>query len=1353
MNSSLQALHSFVPVRFCEKLDLFSKSASPQSIEHQAAMLFVDISGFSNLASQLARQGRDGAEELMRLLDSYFGHMVEQIKEMGGDILKFAGDALIASWLLPEDWAEQEEVPLLLQAILCAQKLRETLNDFRAAPDVLLGLKIAVSVGSSTLMQVGGVGDRWELVVVGDTLRQFEQAMSMIQRGEVILSQQAAERSQPWIQGKWNETQSWVLTSIRWEQQLPAQPTELQSTSVEWQRYIPQTVLYRLSAGQSEWLSEIRWISLFFVGIRGISYGTEEGLPLLQQAISEIQQSLQQYGGALDKVQADEKGTSVLVAFGLPPTVVDRREQRALASAIDVFQRLDSLGLQVDIGVTSGRLFCGPVGNARRRQNSMMGNSANLAARLMQKAEHGILSDPRTVETAGPGSFEVQALEPLSLKGFKHQLTPYQVKGFQEHPQGKEAIEVELIGREEEVHRVQRSLQSLSNNQPTTLLAFEGEAGIGKSYLGAALLALSRKSDCRTLSGSALAIRQTTPWYVWQSVFSDFFSQKNLNSVEERTAFVLQSFKKQPETQQELALANSILQTQFSETEASRSLEGPARAHHIQQLLLFLLQRMVEEKPLFLLLDDAHWFDSSSWRLLKLVHQQIPSLLIVLLTRPVEYKQEDWKALLSNKATKHQKLGGLELSQVRQLVQERLAPLKVPREVVQWVFERGQGSPFVSRELCAVLMESLDLASILTQYRGIELHEHLEKLPVPSSLEGLVIRHIDSLSANAQFVLKTASVVGFHCSRSALLKVLPISLSDDDFEEALTSLLTLELLQEVKGTEQLNFVHRITQETAYGLLLRKQREELHQRFAEWMEEGYADELGDWYAVLAWHWNRTQQDSKAFEYLEKSAEQALQTGAYLEAKVFFKRALTRLSESGSSQAHVSSSRQAFWMRGLAESYYGTGQSEKNIQASEKTLSLLNRAVPRARWKLGLATIAHFWKFLGLHSLPNSWIQAKGREIRDIVTASIASHRLANAAYGAEDTLMITFGTLLAGNLALRVPAFPGSAKCLASLAMLMGWFQMKGIAAHYFQRAHRDAESIDDLDGLMFVNYSQPLYLLGEGREWDTFFSELEQAIHLCNRLGNLQEKENCWMIQGAGYVFQGELEKALDPWDKMRQLAASRDNLQHECWASYAAAIATNALGDTTRSLELLDRALDIGEIEGDMLDQVSHFSPRILKAQCLLQMGQLEEAMVLFEEGAKALHQNTTPVWSLVLTRTVAFEIALAFYRATREKKWLRECKQAMQGLKVTARILPIAGTYLLWCQACFSQVQKPGSRKAASLASKARHKASEQGLHWLEHKILCFLEDIVSSDDKSLSQERKALEDRLPSLTQTKK
>src|SRR5262249_46442221 len=156
--------------------------------EFPGAVLFADISGFTALTERLAEHGRSGAEELTQILDDYFGRIIEVVTAHGGDVIKFAGDALLALWQaedLPEDLPT-----LTVRAAQCALAVQGALAEHRAA-GVRLSLRVAVASGGVRSVHLGGVFGRCEFVVSGEPLAHVGEAEKYADPGDVVLAPRA----------------------------------------------------------------------------------------------------------------------------------------------------------------------------------------------------------------------------------------------------------------------------------------------------------------------------------------------------------------------------------------------------------------------------------------------------------------------------------------------------------------------------------------------------------------------------------------------------------------------------------------------------------------------------------------------------------------------------------------------------------------------------------------------------------------------------------------------------------------------------------------------------------------------------------------------------------------------------------------------------------------------------------------------------------------------------------------------------------------------------------------------------------------------------------------------------------
>src|SRR5437764_3052160 len=183
MATLLQTLRSYVPALIVRRWAA-EGSAFPRPMARcgPAAVFFADIKGFTALTERLAARGSAGAEDLTRILNEYLGRLVDLVTAHGGDVVKFAGDAVVALW-------EAEETGVaaaVRQAAVCALTVQARLHDYPVAPDVRLSMKLAIGAGEVLTETLGGVFGRWELLVGGTPLAQLAQANALASAGQTV---------------------------------------------------------------------------------------------------------------------------------------------------------------------------------------------------------------------------------------------------------------------------------------------------------------------------------------------------------------------------------------------------------------------------------------------------------------------------------------------------------------------------------------------------------------------------------------------------------------------------------------------------------------------------------------------------------------------------------------------------------------------------------------------------------------------------------------------------------------------------------------------------------------------------------------------------------------------------------------------------------------------------------------------------------------------------------------------------------------------------------------------------------------------------------------------------------------
>ena len=222
-----------------------------------------------------------------------------------------------------------------------------------------------------------------------------------------------------------------------------------------------------------------------------------------------LQTALYRYEGSINKLNVDDKGVTLVAALGLPPLTHEDDAARGVQAALAMQAKLRELGLRCSIGITSGRAFCGEVGNAPRREYTMIGEVVNLAARLMQAAPDDILCDAATYQAAQARlDFDAAAADRWS------RARPSRSRST--GPQGEARLVLRLptamvgpcaSGRAAD----RRRCRDLLRRQQSGVVVIEGEAGIGKSRLVDEMRPTGRpRWACTVLLGAGDAIERAT---------------------------------------------------------------------------------------------------------------------------------------------------------------------------------------------------------------------------------------------------------------------------------------------------------------------------------------------------------------------------------------------------------------------------------------------------------------------------------------------------------------------------------------------------------------------------------------------------------------------------------------------------------------------------------------------------------------------------------------------------------------------------------------------------------------------------------------------------------------------------
>lgn len=546
--TKLELLASLVPARVIRHHMYQKHSKRVFSENFDGAALFADISGFSNLAERLVKEISHeayAAENLSRYIGASLEQMVRIICNRGGDVVKFAGDAILA--IFPAESFDNS----LEDATLCAAQVALDLTSFKftvvGASGVQLSVHCGVGTGTIVSYHVHGENDRWEYVATGAPVDQISSTEPEAEAGQTVVSQEVFELIGDFLDGERLESGNLLLTDVICEEfgEKELIFTELNEftarNKIQYKRlqqllqcYVPAPAINVIEGGNGIWSGELRICSTIFCRLVGLEFkGGESDLDTVQRAFEVVHKHVEVFEGTLLRFIVDDKGASVLSAFGLPPLKHENDAVRAIKCSMAIQTELRTMQTRqsdwqvgCSIGITTGEVFCGTVGGSVRCEYTLHGVKVNLAARLMVAAGKTIYCDEQTynesrkvIKFGYPRSINVKGHQG-KIQVFKPRQQKLIVSIF-DQKEGNSNMGRQ-IGRREEKMRIKRTLNYVLSPscQSTGILVITGDAGIGKTKMCQYAIEKTKENPWMTLFARGDDTESHNRFVIWKSLFT-----------------------------------------------------------------------------------------------------------------------------------------------------------------------------------------------------------------------------------------------------------------------------------------------------------------------------------------------------------------------------------------------------------------------------------------------------------------------------------------------------------------------------------------------------------------------------------------------------------------------------------------------------------------------------------------------------------------------------------------------------------------------------------------------------------------------------------------------------------------
>ena len=626
------------------------------------------------------------------------------------------------------------------------------------------------------------------------------------------------------------------------------------------------------------------------------------------------------HGGTIDK----HIGDAVMALWGVEAAREDDPEQAiraALAMQSEIGGWTLEIGgarsalkspastLQMRIGINTGPVVLGEVGTTG--EFTAMGDTVNVASRLQHAAPVGGILISHDTYRQVRGVFDVQALEPIIVKGKTEPVRAYVVgaaksRTFRTATRGVEGVETRMIGREAELKQLEDAFEAMRQGSTTRLITVVGEAGVGKSRL---LYEFGNWLDLLPaqiwyFKGRATPQTSAIPYALLRDLFAFRFEIRESDSatlVRDKLECGVAQFLR-ADVQMKAHLLGAWLGYDLSASPHLAGLRSDPRQlrDRAQLYLVEFFTAVADDSPSVIFLEDLHWADDQSLEALQHLARQCPAmrLLIVALARnQLLERHPAWGEGLAF----HTRLDlrPLSASECRRLVGEILRKVDAaPPDLFDLIVDRAEGNPFYVEELIKMLVD--DGVIVTTTEPWQVQRARLAGLRVPSTLTGVLQARLDGLQPPEKVTLQRSSVVGrvFWEQAVAFLSTAGPKVTPDlPLAMALVSLRARELIFQrersaFEDTSEYIFKHALLRDVCYESVLKRERRDYHARAARWLVEvtqrsGRADEYA---ALIAEHYELAGEPEPAAGWYERAAEQAAARYANAEAVRCFGRAL-------------------------------------------------------------------------------------------------------------------------------------------------------------------------------------------------------------------------------------------------------------------------------------------------------------------------------------------------------------------------------------------------------------------------------------------------------------------------------
>ncbi|MFO8184477.1 MAG: tetratricopeptide repeat protein [Candidatus Aegiribacteria sp.] len=630
----------------------------------------------------------------------------------------------------------------------------------------------------------------------------------------------------------------------------------------------------RLLAGRTRKLmeGERRRVAVLFLDLTGFTgLGQVLDHEVLHDLVFRIMgffsSVVESYGGYVDKFEGDR----LMALFGAM-SAAENDSARAVGCALRIMDVLEELGPSLPQNMVMNAragIHTGPVTVAPDPSGHLTatGSTVNMASRIEETASPGMVTVSESARRECGDLFSFSRLGDFQIRDFSTPVSLYVPLGpgklkYERWERSARLAGAPLIDRKKERATLETLLgRTLAESGSTGLLTIRGEAGIGKSRLLHHFL--KGTGDQTVLHGHARRYSQT-PFWIWIDLLRHYFGISSQNR-EEISGMVMaladdcENHRLGNKIRQEAGRLTELLRMNRNGTEG----HTPEESHSIIVAIRLALDAIGTGNDLIIALEDVHWMDTPSSRVLDLFIESgggPSSTLIIVTERPFENSSStragDWDVM------ELKPLGDGDINSISSyLLSDGAEQLEFDGTLTEFIAGGARGNPFYAEELVLSLLES---GGIRKDGEGVwRLTMDPDRIEVPSSVRSLVQSRVDMLPAPERKMLQMASVIGVSFAVRVLDEVMSRLETGIEIKHTGRGLIKKGYLSENGG--MMSFRHDLVQSSVYGTLLRHNRRILHGIAAGVYEDIYSEETAAMAPIIFEHWKLSGNRDRTIEW--------------------------------------------------------------------------------------------------------------------------------------------------------------------------------------------------------------------------------------------------------------------------------------------------------------------------------------------------------------------------------------------------------------------------------------------------------------------------------------------------------